>query len=619
MKKIVLALVLLLSFQGKAQTGIGTTTPNASAKLEVYATNKGFLPPRIALLSTSDVATIASPASGLIIYNTATAGTSPTNVLPGYYYWDGSKWNGMVNQGSLNAFSGYNPNYAQSNASSVTKSAVGDIVVSQSITTSGRPIQIIASGDANPLSSNGWIVLQLYRDGTAIGKKVQAESSLANENVPYCLNFIDSPTAGTYTYSVKINGLSNSFQFGEADGNQITLLELGAWSAGTMPVSKGGTGSTSYTAGSVMFSDGTNITQNNSKLFWNNSNYRLGIGNASPTQALDVTGTGKFSTSVINSGSRTYFGKDGSNMHWFGTTDAISEPYNLGYGFGSNGSSIQSHKWNIGGIEKMLLNASGNLGLGTTLPATTLHIENGNLFGTPASTSSPGIYVLNNNNSSTTAHATALVRTAGTGGGKPFYSLDVANGFGFSMGINNPTDQLIFNTTWDFNLSAANNALIINESGMSRVIIPSQLGVLPDGTWPYGWGGGLMTWDISCSGVYYNVLTARSDRRLKNTIVDVKEEAISNYLKLRPVNYYWNDGSDNKHLQYGLIAQEVEPLFPEMVSTGDDSMQTKSVNYQALHALSLKVIQSQQAEIEALKKKQVDIEARLLQLEAKLN
>ena len=64
-----------------AQTGIGTTTPNASAKLEVYATNKGFLPPRIALTATTDASTIASPAAGLLIYNTATAGAAPNNIV----------------------------------------------------------------------------------------------------------------------------------------------------------------------------------------------------------------------------------------------------------------------------------------------------------------------------------------------------------------------------------------------------------------------------------------------------------------------------------------------------------------------------------------------------------
>ena len=293
MKKLILLFFTFFSLSGLyAQTGIGTTTPNASAKLDVYSTNKGFLPPRIALLSTTDVVTIASPATGLVIYNTNTAGTTPNNVLPGYYYWDGAKWNGLVDQGSLNSFSGYVPNYSQSNASSVTKSSVGDIVISQSITTSGRPIQIIATGDANPTSAGAWVQLQLYRDGTAIGKKIQAESSSSNENVPYCLNYIDNPTAGSYTYSVKITASSGAnFQFGEADGNQLTLLELGAWSAGTMPVAKGGTGSASYTSGSVLFSDGSKIAEKNAQLFWDNTNNRLGIGTSSPTTTLDVNGS----------------------------------------------------------------------------------------------------------------------------------------------------------------------------------------------------------------------------------------------------------------------------------------------------------------------------------------
>ena len=305
MKKLIFLIFLFCKVY--AQTGIGTTTPHASAKLDVSATNKGFLPPRIALLSINDVATIASPATGLVIFNTATAGTTPNNVLPGYYYWDGSKWNGLVDQSSLNAFSGFVPNYAQSNASSVTKNTVGDIIVSQSITTSGRPVQIIATGDANPSASGGWVQLQLYRDNTAIGKKVQAESSLNNENVPYCLNFIDNPaTPGTYTYSVRIVSIGTSgFGFGESDGNHITLLELGAWSAGTMPVSKGGTGNSSYTAGSVLFSDGTNLSQNNANLFWDNTNGRLGIGTNNPTSKLNITGGGlKLTSGFGNSTNR---------------------------------------------------------------------------------------------------------------------------------------------------------------------------------------------------------------------------------------------------------------------------------------------------------------------------
>lgn len=94
--KIFLFVVLLgLPFGLHAQTGIGTTTPNASAKLEVAATDKGFLPPRVALTAANVFAPItgtAASAVGLLIYNTGTAGTAPNNVIPGYYYWNGTSW-----------------------------------------------------------------------------------------------------------------------------------------------------------------------------------------------------------------------------------------------------------------------------------------------------------------------------------------------------------------------------------------------------------------------------------------------------------------------------------------------------------------------------------------------
>lgn len=75
------------------RVGIGTTTtPNASAQLDVNASNKGFLPPRVALKESTDATTIASPATGLLVYNTATAGTKPNDVIPGYYYYNGTSW-----------------------------------------------------------------------------------------------------------------------------------------------------------------------------------------------------------------------------------------------------------------------------------------------------------------------------------------------------------------------------------------------------------------------------------------------------------------------------------------------------------------------------------------------
>jgi hypothetical protein len=95
MKKVLLFFLLFVSQAAFAQTGIGTTTPNTSAKLDVSATDRGFLPPRVALTAANAFTPItgtSSAAAGLLVYNTATAGTAPNNVIPGYYYWNGSIW-----------------------------------------------------------------------------------------------------------------------------------------------------------------------------------------------------------------------------------------------------------------------------------------------------------------------------------------------------------------------------------------------------------------------------------------------------------------------------------------------------------------------------------------------
>lgn len=93
MKKIILVSISIFSISTFfSQVGIGTTSPDASAALEISSTNKGFLPPRIGLTSTIDVTTIASPATGLLIYNTTVAGVFPNNITKGYYFFNGVKW-----------------------------------------------------------------------------------------------------------------------------------------------------------------------------------------------------------------------------------------------------------------------------------------------------------------------------------------------------------------------------------------------------------------------------------------------------------------------------------------------------------------------------------------------
>jgi len=105
--KINITLFLLIVISSlHAQVGIGTTTPATSSALDITSTNKGLLIPRVALISTSDVATIASPVTSLLVYN--------SGFLPnGYYYWNGTLWvllaTGNNTDWSLTGNSGTNP------------------------------------------------------------------------------------------------------------------------------------------------------------------------------------------------------------------------------------------------------------------------------------------------------------------------------------------------------------------------------------------------------------------------------------------------------------------------------------------------------------------------------
>ena len=88
MKKIILLISLISVLSSSAQVGIGTSTPNSDAILELSSTTKGLLLPRVALTATTSFAPLAAHTLGMSVFNTATAG----DVTPGTYYNDGTKW-----------------------------------------------------------------------------------------------------------------------------------------------------------------------------------------------------------------------------------------------------------------------------------------------------------------------------------------------------------------------------------------------------------------------------------------------------------------------------------------------------------------------------------------------
>ena len=115
---VILLTLLFLPFIGSAQVGIGTTTPDSNALLELDAstTAGGLLLPRVALTATNVSAPLSGAvAPGMTVYNTATAGSGANAVTPGFYYHDGTIWIRVgsdadaKNNWSLTGNSGTNP------------------------------------------------------------------------------------------------------------------------------------------------------------------------------------------------------------------------------------------------------------------------------------------------------------------------------------------------------------------------------------------------------------------------------------------------------------------------------------------------------------------------------
>lgn len=92
LNKIVLSAIvfafLTISIEGFAQVGIGIASPNTNAMLDVTATNKGFLPPRLTTaerdaLKTQLLSSNLPEDKGMLVFDTA---------LTTYFYWEGADW-----------------------------------------------------------------------------------------------------------------------------------------------------------------------------------------------------------------------------------------------------------------------------------------------------------------------------------------------------------------------------------------------------------------------------------------------------------------------------------------------------------------------------------------------
>ncbi|MGD9728941.1 MAG: tail fiber domain-containing protein, partial [Nitrospiraceae bacterium] len=106
------------------------------------------------------------------------------------------------------------------------------------------------------------------------------------------------------------------------------------------------------------------------------------------------------------------------------------------------------------------------------------------------------------------------------------------------------------------------------------------------------------------------------DRRLKSSIRYLPPGQLDNIMRLKPVSFIMKDDAKQQR-ELGLIAQDVEPVFPELVGTGD-SNGMRSMNYIGLLSPMIAAMQEQQAEIERLRQENAALSRRMDALEGKI-
>ena len=252
--------------------------------------------------------------------------------------------------------------------------------------------------------------------------------------------------------------------------------------------------------------------------------------------------------------------------------------------------------------QAMTLDASGNLGVGTSSPAYKLHVNGG---GASASN-----YVGISNYSATGPYGSALLLVAGASSS---YSIFSQNAAGDTAISNTSAGNLIFGTS---NLERARfdssgnllvgltatgylngNAVSIEKSTYGRVLISHASGT-GSGSYYCGFAyAGTEIGSITQNGTTAVLYNITSDQRLKENIQDAADaSALIDALQVR--QFDWK--TDGSHQRYGFIAQELVTVAPEAVHQPADPDEMMAVDYSKLVPMLIKEVQSLRARVAQL-------------------
>jgi hypothetical protein len=394
----------------------------------------------------------------------------------------------------------------------------------------------------------------------------------------------------------------------------------------------------------------------------------VGIGTAGPnilgvvpqTTVFHVAGAGRFgggspdanNDGLIQLAAGAFISSD--NWYWnptFGSnlavktlnsSDTYYTPLDGGVGYKAmtlNNSTQNIEFYNSGGqttagqtitpASRMVITADGKVGIGTSSPKSTLDV-NGSIsvngmpiFQTSAVQSNDfgagaGALQALTSGTGNTAIGNSALQSNTTGSNNTSLGYQALNGIAAgnrNIAIGNQAGTNL--TSGSNDVYIANNGLA-SESGVIRIgtsgthntaFLAGVRGVTPA-------SGSLTQVFIDSNG---QLGTVNSSARFKEDIQDMGDSS-AKLLQLRPVTYRYKDAyaDGSKPIQYGLIAEEVEAVFPDLVARSADG-KIETVKYQLLDPMLLNEVQRQNAQIVDQQNRIRSLEERLAKLEAAMH
>jgi hypothetical protein len=321
---------------------------------------------------------------------------------------------------------------------------------------------------------------------------------------------------------------------------------------GTLPVANGGTGGTSYLTGAIPYSNGTILTSDTSKIFFDNTNKRLGIGTSVPTNPITIN------NNAANNGIEFNNYNNKFARFYFNTfSNSTLHPGNIG-----SSAFFMFQRWNTNSLDQ---NDQTAVVSGTGLG---------------------GIFFFGNAGSTRGQQYGGAITVDAEGGTSTYTGANMRFFTNSSTNDRSANPQLHISYLGRVGIFTSSPTEVFDVNGNARIravgagTFSSNLNITSDGT----------------------LTTSTSDEKFKFNIKPLNY-GLSTLLQLKPVNFQWIKGEEN---DLGFIAQDVAEIIPEAVNTNWNS--DLLFRYESLIPILTKAIQEQQALIKALEQRIINLE-----------